>query len=209
MVKGSAPGHTAFNGESGIGPPCFVLSAWPVLSAVGVGTPFPVPPGVPFSEAGRPAGLSHTALYLFMGSEGQVAIRYQPGVARMVENTGGGGRILSIGDRLHGGHLRGRRGHRSRSPLHSTVAPFEFFYKEQVYYLRNYISQLAPPYRWFKKAKSTKHVSWGLLDGGIRGDSHVVLHAFLCLNMFPKQACGSGGFQPQGTERPSSKCIMQ
>lgn len=122
---------------------------------------------------------------------------------------GGGGRILSIGDRLHGGHLRGRRGHRSRSPLHSTVAPFEFFYKEQVYYLRNYISQLAPPYRWFKKAKSTKHVSWGLLDGGIRGDSHVVLHAFLRLNMFPKQACGSGGFQPQGTERPSSKCIMQ
>lgn len=84
-LRGSAPGHTAFNSESGIGPPRFVLGAWPALSAVGVGTPLPVPPGVPFSEARHPAGLSRTALYLLTGSEGYVAVLYQPGVAHILE----------------------------------------------------------------------------------------------------------------------------
>lgn len=93
--------------------------------------------------------------------------------------------------------------------LHATAVPFEFFYGEQVCYLCNSISPSAPPSRWFEKAKSPEHTSWGSLDGGVRGDSHAVPHACLRFKMFPKQAWGSGCPQPRGTECPSSKWIMQ
>lgn len=161
MVKESAPGRTAFNSASGIGPPCFVLGAQPALSAVGVGAPFPVPPSVPSSEARHPAGLSRTALYLFMGSEGHVAIHHQPGVAHILEHTGRvGGKLPEqvTGCTEATPERGGVTGAIHR--LHSTVVPFEFFYEKRAYYLCNYISRLAPPHQGCKNAKSTKHVLW-------------------------------------------------
>lgn len=114
-LRGSAPGHTAFNSESGIGPPRFVLGAWPALSAVGVGTP---PPRAFRCSILRGQTSSWSEPHCTLPAYGLRRLcgrSLSAGSGPYIRNTGRVGEVLRIGDRLHGGHHCGRWGHRSHS----------------------------------------------------------------------------------------------